>query len=110
MSDRYYIYCNKIGDQLVPFAHVDYDGLTSERATDDDEPWKPDYDPYETDIVVKTFKDNSDLFDPLLEAMMMDDWDLIADWAETLDTAQVVKRTPCPHCGRFESFDLTAIW
>ena len=110
MSDRYHIYCNEIGNQLVPFAHVDYDGLTSERGTDDDEPWKPDYDPYETDIVVKTFKDNSDVFDPLLEAMVLDDWDVIAAWAETLDTAQVVKRTPCPHCGRFESFDLTTYW
>ena len=107
MSERYFIYCRKDGEQLNPFMYTDSFGSyhIEDTLSDENKPYYPNCDSLDSDVVIKTFKDNSDYYDPLLDAMMNGNWEIIADWVDRLDTARTIVRTPCQLCGRSDPID-----
>lgn len=90
MSDRYYIYCKHEGEKLVPIGYADYDGFVTIKGQEDfqrDSRGMPDDQPLiEASEVIVTFKDNSDYIQPLIEALMREDWEVIEGWVEDLTT------------------------
>lgn len=85
MSDRYYIYCKHEGEKLVPIGYADYDGFVTMKGQENiqrDPRGMPD----DSEVIVKTFKDNSDYIQPLIEALMREDWEVIEGWVEDLTT------------------------
>ena len=86
MSDRYYIYCKHEGEKLVPIGYQDPDGLVTIKGQEDIQRGTPEGISDDSEGIVKTFKDNSDYIQPLIESLMREDWEVIEGWVEDLTT------------------------
>ena len=86
MSDRYYIYCKHEKEVLVPFAYMDYDGFVTVKGEFFELRDLPKWIIEDEEVVIKTFKDNSDYIQPLIEALLKRDWEEIEAWVDDLRT------------------------
>lgn len=86
MSDRYYIYCKYEGEKLLPFAYMDYDGEIIVKGEPGYHLVLPKWIRTDSEVVIKTFKDNSDYIQPLIMALRREDWEEVECWVEDLTT------------------------
>ena len=65
---------------------MDYDGFVTVKGEFFELRDLPKWIIEDEEVVIKTFKDNSDYIDPLIEALLKSDWEEIEKWVDDLRT------------------------